>query len=340
MKYRFEIGSQSDVGNKRTSNEDSYAAGPEIAVVADGMGGHSGGEIASALATRTLIDGMLAVGLGKANLRLFQQLVSVANDKIIDLSRSAPSLHGMGTTIVGLAFADIDGEMHVGMVNVGDSRIYCLSNGELAQQSVDHSLVEALVQQNRISREEARNHPQRNIVTKALGSATEVQADVFAKPAQHGDRYLLCSDGLNDEITDGKIASILQENKSVQIAANKLVQAAKSAGGRDNITVVVADVIDTSQQQTGQIASANSIEFGGSLKDQTNNADTVPVPIVRVPAGLDTPQPAQPNQDTSSNTASNTISAPNRLDVPQPKLAFSSDATSELPEGWFDDSDR
>ena len=171
-----------------------------------------------------------------------------ANSAIIRTSLEDPSKQGMGTTVTALSFivdsAKDNTPFALGLVNVGDSRAYVMRNQRLRQVSKDHSLVQDLVDNGQISKEEARHHPRRNIVTRALGIEPDVRVDSTQLPLIKGDRYLLCSDGLVDEVGDESIARILQEHKEPQEAADALVKAANDNGGRDNITVVVADVLD------------------------------------------------------------------------------------------------
>jgi protein phosphatase len=227
-------GAETSKGRVRELNQDRPLLNRWVAGVADGMGGHRAGEIAAQLAAAQLIDidGPLdAEGLVAA--------IRAANDRILEEGRD-PNLRGMGTTLVVLTLV---GDEAV-VANVGDSRAYGLFDGSLEQLTEDHSLVEDLVRQGQLSPEEARSHPQRNIVTRALGIGFDVDVDVFRRPARVGDRYLLCSDGLFNEVEAERIAAELRRWDDPNDAARELVRLANEAGARDNVTCVVVDVAD------------------------------------------------------------------------------------------------
>lgn len=235
---RFEIGAATHVGRVRTMNEDSYAVTEQVFAVADGMGGHLAGEVASAMAAQAMrrLEGHISTE-DVAN------AVIAANHAILDLSRNDASHHGMGTTLTGMAVVRAGDEDRLAVVNVGDSRTYRLRAGRLHQISVDHSYVQELVNAGHITAAEARVHPQRNIVTRALGIETAVGIDIWTLPLVKGDRFLACSDGLVDEILDETICDVLCDFPEPQAAAEELVRLANEHGGRDNTTVVVVDVV-------------------------------------------------------------------------------------------------
>lgn len=224
------------VGQVRKTNQDRALFSPPLGAVADGMGGHRGGEQAAAIT----IDTFRQVSDPMTRDRLLET-VRAANKAVYD-EGERPELRGMGTTVVAAVLQPE--ERRLTMVNVGDSRGYRFRDGELEQITVDHSLVEELVQQGRISAEDAWSHPQRNIVTRALGLAAEVEIDVFELDAAHGDRLLLCSDGLSNEVSVEAISERLRDVVDPELAAQELVELALAGGGRDNISVVVLDVID------------------------------------------------------------------------------------------------
>ena len=229
-------GHATNVGRVRKVNQDAVWANGSLFIVADGMGGHQGGEQAAAI-TIEIMGGLT----GPLSRERLLDTVRLANRMVFDESER-PELRGMGTTIVAAALhAD---EPRITMVNVGDSRGYRLRDGELRQVTVDHSFVEELIRQGRISEEDARSHPQRNIVTRALGLNSEIDIDVFDLDARHGDRLLLCSDGLFNEVAVDVIADQLRDIPDAELAAQVLVELAREGGGRDNISVVVLDVID------------------------------------------------------------------------------------------------
>ena len=236
-------GAATHVGMLRQQNEDAFIAQDDLFVVADGMGGHNAGEVASALA----IDSMkrAAVG-GFSSQESVVAGVNAANAAIHAASGGQSDQRGMGTTLAAVIPLPAHGDEPQRMVvtNVGDSRVYLCRAGELKQVSVDHSYVQELLSEGLVTAEEARVHPRRNIVTRALGIEGDVNADVWVVPMLVGDRYVVCSDGLVDEVDDAELAGIVGGNHSAQTVAQQLVDAANSNGGRDNITVVVVDVAD------------------------------------------------------------------------------------------------
>ncbi len=255
------------VGVTRQVNQDSYATAPGLAVVADGMGGHRGGEVASAIAAKEMISRFdapeldaLVTGVGHANRR------------ILDEAAADPKLHGMGTTVVALGLIDVADGVALGAINVGDSRMYRLTGNVLEQLTEDHSLVEALVREGRITAAEAKVHPQRNIVTRALGVIEHVEVDSFHFVPKIGDRYLLCSDGLFNEVDANTIATILATEADPEAATQKLIAAANEGGGRDNITTVIADVVaaeDASMPSKAQaLASLAVVDEGDPTNEQ------------------------------------------------------------------------
>ncbi|MGF1596636.1 MAG: Stp1/IreP family PP2C-type Ser/Thr phosphatase [Acidimicrobiales bacterium] len=224
------------VGNVRENNQDRAHFAGYVAVVADGMGGHQGGEMAASIAISEFTDIYDPIGPGG-----LVELVEEANRAVFEKAAD-PELRGMGTTLVAMTLRP--GEEKVSVVNVGDSRAYYLNEDELEQITLDHSLVEDLVRQNRLSPEEALTHPQRNILTRALGIASDVEVDKFLRSTKVGDRFLLCSDGLFNEVTEEEIARILAVTEEPNEAADALVAAALQGPGRDNITVAVVDVVE------------------------------------------------------------------------------------------------
>jgi len=227
------------VGNVRDNNQDRAFFGGLLAAVADGMGGHQGGEMAATIAISRFIEVKEPVIDGG-----LVQLVEDANRAVFEQA-SDPDLRGMGTTLVAMALMTDSGMAHV--VNVGDSRTYYVQDGAFAQLTIDHSLVEDLVRQKRLTPKEAENHPQRNILTRALGIAPHVEVDRFKLPVKVGTRFLLCSDGLFNEVSEQDIHNMLVEIAEPNEAADSLVAAALASEGRDNITVAVVDVVDAGQ---------------------------------------------------------------------------------------------
>jgi protein phosphatase len=238
MKLKW--GASTDVGMVRQQNEDSYLAEENLYVVADGMGGHNAGEVASALAVTTLKAGARS---GIDTVERFRELVQQANTAIYTASLDDSTQSGMGTTLTALSIVAGE-EPRVLVANVGDARTYMWRNGALTRLSVDHSYVQELVNEGIITPEEARVHPRRNIVTRALGIDRSVVVDVFSHLVRTGDRIVLCSDGLVDEVSDADIAVVLGQHSDPQDTAEALVMVANTAGGRDNTTVIVVDVLD------------------------------------------------------------------------------------------------
>jgi PPM family protein phosphatase len=234
-------GAATGTGAVRAHNEDAFLAEPPLFAVADGMGGHQGGEIASRIAIDTLRA--LAARPAITPSAVLRQ-IQAANTAIRGQARVDPTRPGMGTTVVGLALVR-HGEASFWLAfNVGDSRLYRLSGGGLTQVSVDHSYVQELVLAGLIGPEEARSHPERAVITRALGSYDEVDPDFWVFPATAGTRFLLCSDGLSGELEDAVIGELLLGEADPGAVAELLVRRANDAGGRDNITVVVVDVVE------------------------------------------------------------------------------------------------
>jgi protein phosphatase len=242
-------GVATDTGNVRPQNEDAYVASDQLFAVADGMGGHNAGEVASALATTLLLERAVGQTLTP---EWFVEAITSINRTIHESAAESTERRGMGTTICALALVNPQGEttepQQVALANVGDSRIYLARAGTFRQLSVDHSYVQELVTEGLITEEEARVHPRRNIVTRALGIDDRVSVDSWLIPLFAGDRFILCSDGLVDEVPTADIAAIVAEQREPQIIADALVALAKRNGGRDNITVVVVDAIGDSPQ--------------------------------------------------------------------------------------------
>lgn len=239
---QFAHGAATDVGQLRQVNQDSILEADGLFAVADGMGGHRGGEVASEVA----IDALRARFVARTTDALVDA-VQDANEAVVTRASTDSDLKGMGTTLCALARVQLDdGEECLAIVNVGDSRAYLLKAGEteLVQISEDHSLVATLERGGQLTREEAAVHPQRNILTRALGIDQRVLVDSFQLLPVRGDRYLLCSDGLFNEVDEATIGQILHDATDLGAAAQKLVDLANEGGGRDNISVVIVEVID------------------------------------------------------------------------------------------------
>lgn len=239
-------GVATDTGNLRRQNEDAYVATNRLIAVADGMGGHNAGEVASSMAVSMLLQHSERTFSSVSEL---VELISDINSAIHHEAKSTNGQRGMGTTLTAAALVADSEVPHVLVANVGDSRTYLLRDGELRQITVDHSYVQELVHEGVLTPEEARQHPRRNIVTRALGIDSRVEVDSWTIPLMPNDRFLLCSDGLVDEVLVVDVTKTLKQTTDPQKAANALVEMAKNSGGRDNITVVVLDVVDVDSDE-------------------------------------------------------------------------------------------
>ncbi len=234
----------SDVGCVRELNEDCFCIhgfddGRErgFCILADGMGGHNAGEVASQTTVRIIAEELtklLDSDLGSEIPSKLLEAVERANDKVYNMSVNNSIHNGMGTTVVAVFI--LDGAAYI--ANIGDSRAYAIREDELLQITTDHSIVEELVQRGTITREEARRHPQKNIITRAVGTDSVVRADVFEYNYSQGDTLLLCSDGLCTMVEDSEIFNIMTQEKNSEDMVCKLVDTAKKNGGVDNITVI------------------------------------------------------------------------------------------------------
>lgn len=252
-------GAATDVGRVRTHNEDSGLAEGGLFLVADGMGGHAAGEVASGIAVDTMRE---LVGRHDLTAEAVGEQIGLANRRILDEMAADPDKQGMGTTVSGIALVVTGGTDHWAVFNVGDSRVYRLIDGALMAMTVDHSEVRELVDAGVITAEEARTHPKRNVVTRSLGTTYAATPDVRVVPPHAGERFLVCSDGLTGELTDDQVRDLLVRHADPQRAAEALVRAAVEAGGRDNVTVVVVDLgeagADSSQTVTSPRAHVDT----------------------------------------------------------------------------------
>jgi protein phosphatase len=252
---------RSDVGLVRSNNQDSAYAGPHLLVVADGMGGHAGGDVASSVAIAALapLDGE-SHGPDDA-LDELERALEEAREEIITRSETNPELAGMGTTVTAILRAG----NKLAMVHLGDSRGYLLRDGVLTQVTTDHTFVQHLVNTGKITPEEAEHHPQRSVVMRVLGDFdVDIAPDLSVREARPGDRWLLCSDGLSGFVSGETIARTLHELTDVDTCAERLVQLALRAGGGDNVTVVVADVLELDQVRDGAGPTTNAVVVGSA----------------------------------------------------------------------------
>jgi len=246
---------RTDTGRQRNANEDSLFVEAPLFVVADGMGGAQAGEVASRAAAESFAQNLPAAPPE----RLLEETITGANRTIHELARKDPSLAGMGTTTTA-ALVDLDSE-EVAIGHVGDSRAYRLRGGRFEQLTRDHSLVEEMRRKGQLTDAQAEDHPQRSIITRALGPEPEVDVDLQTVPAQAGDVFLICSDGLTTMLDDEKIAHILSRATSLDSAVRALVDEANRAGGRDNITVVLFRL----EEAEGAATEASSAREGATL---------------------------------------------------------------------------
>ena len=238
---RYAAAALTDRGRKRPSNEDAFGYSVEdgVYVVCDGMGGAAAGEIASSIAVDEVLRLLCSRDREAGIPALAQVTVAAANQAIFSRAQRNPKLSGMGTTLVALLVE----ESHVFVLNVGDSRCYRLRANRLEQLTVDHSLVDEQVRLGRMSRSEALRSPLRNVITRALGTQIQVTPDLFQVEAQPGDLFLLCSDGLSRELSDKQIESHLAGNVPLADRCSRLIEAAKKAGGHDNITAILVHAV-------------------------------------------------------------------------------------------------
>jgi PPM family protein phosphatase len=257
---------RSDVGLVRSNNEDSVYAGARLLALADGMGGHAAGEVASQLVIAALahLDDDEPGGDLLANL---EAAVRTGNSAIAAQVEMEPDLEGMGTTLTAILFAG----NRLGLVHIGDSRGYLLRDGELAQITKDDTFVQTLVDEGRITREEAHSHPQRSLIMRAL-TGHEVEPTLTMREVRIGDRYLLCSDGLSDPVTDETILEALKI-PDVEDSADRLIELALRGGGPDNVTVVVADVVDYDYGPTQPII-AGAVSGDSDVHDHLTRPNT------------------------------------------------------------------
>lgn len=241
MQLALRFAASSDVGlGPKSRNEDSGYAGPHLLVLADGMGGHAAGDVASSMVVSYLAPlDEEALNAEQALRRLGEALTS-ANSSLGEAMSENPALDGMGTTTIAMVQAD----NKLAMAHIGDSRAYLMRQGELTQITKDHSFVQQLVDSGRITREEAGRHPQRSLVTRVMTGSPEDEPDLSIRELLPGDRYLLCSDGLSDYVSVDVIEEILATEATPEAAARKCVEVALKASTRDNVTVIVADAVD------------------------------------------------------------------------------------------------
>ncbi|WP_344554278.1 Stp1/IreP family PP2C-type Ser/Thr phosphatase, partial [Pseudokineococcus marinus] len=285
MATALRYAARSDVGLVRSSNQDSAYVGPHLLVVADGMGGHAGGDVASSIAVAEL-SRLEGESHGADALGHLEEAVRRASARLSERVREEPALAGMGTTVTAL----LRSGDRLALAHIGDSRAYVLRDGELAQVTHDHTFVQHLVDEGRITAEEAEHHPQRSVLLRVLGDIDSSQElDTSVREARTGDRWLLCSDGLSGMVGHATLREALTGVPDVGECADLLVQLALRGGGSDNVTVVVADVVDvgTAPPDHTAVVGAAAAEHARPTGDATSPAARGAAPGGPAPAGDD-----------------------------------------------------
>ncbi|HYM53878.1 MAG TPA: Stp1/IreP family PP2C-type Ser/Thr phosphatase [Solirubrobacteraceae bacterium] len=272
-----------DTGRQRRANEDSLLARAPLFVVADGMGGAQAGEVASQIAVESFQPGLQ--GASQPELEL-AALAQAANARIHELSHSNAEQAGMGTTLTAVYV----GEQEVAIAHVGDSRAYCLRDGELLRLTDDHSLVDELLRQGRLTPEEAIEHPQRSVITRALGPEGTVEVDTRSFRARAGDVYLLCSDGLTTMLPEERILALLLARPRLRDAGEALIAAANEAGGRDNITVLLVRLEDVLAAQAPAQAQETMVGAPAVTPPEHGQATATGAPALTPPSAVRRPR--------------------------------------------------
>ena len=281
------IGHGTDTGKRRRRNEDEYVVEPPLFAIADGMGGAQAGELASSLAAGAVRDDETVSGSGE---RRVTELIQEANRRVYQRSSQDASASGMGTTMT-VALVE-DGAVVFG--HVGDSRAYLIRDGRLEQLTEDHSLVAELVRSGKLSPEEAETHPQRSVITRALGTDPDVDVDTFSIPTHPGDLFMLCSDGLTAMVEDEAILEAVERNRGdLQTAVKALIRAANKGGGEDNITVVFFEIGEGPGEPLEETAQYPVLAGNGEVDEDTiDELDRVPAvdSVVLTPGQAEQPQ--------------------------------------------------
>jgi PPM family protein phosphatase len=285
MPFAFHYAARSDVGMVRSNNEDSGYAGPHLLAMADGMGGHAGGDVASSTVIGALVrlDGEALGGRDVSSALL--ERIKHANTEIGDQAHADPDLEGMGTTLIALLRA---GDKIV-LAHIGDSRAFMVRGGVVTQITKDHSFVQNLVDEGRITPEEAQSHPQRSLVTRVLTGAHEDEPDLVVRQGRIGDRYLIASDGLTDYVARDTISQVLTDTVDPAQTADRLVALALRAGAPDNVTVVVGDLVDigSAPPTQPQVVGAAAVRETGTRPMPTTPAAKAAALTAQATGGAD-----------------------------------------------------
>jgi serine/threonine protein phosphatase PrpC len=292
--------SLTDPGRRRRRNEDAFVVDPPLFVVADGMGGAQAGEVAARIAAAAFREYHEADQLA-AEQRI-EAIIQEANRRIHERARADLEVSGMGTTVT----AALVGSADVSIGHVGDSRAYRIRDGDLEQLTQDHTLVADLVRSGRLTAEEADTHPQRSVITRALGTDAEVDVDTFAVDARAGDVFLICSDGLTGMLTDEEILRVVRETDGLDEAVKELVKQANRRGGEDNVTVILFALAEgeAALEETARIATNGHAEVE-DLEDTLTGleAPNQEQTVIREPTGWDSPAPeAAPEPEAPPRT--------------------------------------
>ena len=319
MTVTLRYAARSDVGLVRSNNQDSAYAGPNLLVVADGMGGHAGGDVASALTIAALIGLDRPDHSSDQSMSELEHTIDRARQDLVDATTADPNLAGMGTTVTAL----LKSGNTLAMAHLGDSRAYLLRDGVLAQVTVDHTFVQHLVDTGRITPDEAESHPQRNVVMRVLGDFDlDLTPDLSIREAVPGDRWMLCSDGLSGFVPDEEITAVLVSIASPQEAVEQLVSMSMHAGSTDNITVVVADVVDDASAATTMATVVPEVVGSAALAGVTATGGSIS------PASLDG---SDIDGDTVTGFSRDTVPVGGRTTAPQGAVNVLPEATA--PDG-------
>ena len=292
MSTALRYAARSDVGLVRSNNQDSAYAGSHLLVVADGMGGHAGGDVASSVAIGRLarLDSETPASDIVATL---EESVLEANQEILRRARDEPQLRGLGTTITALLRA----EGKFALAHIGDSRAYLLREEETVQVTKDHTFVQRLLDEGRLTEEEAERHPQRSVLMRVLGDVdADPELDLSLRPAHTGDRWMLCSDGLSGLVSLDTIDATLKDIEDPGECADALVQLALKGGGPDNITCIVADVVDLEELARGEEAPSTTPQIVGSAARNRHQPTAASGPAAKA-AALTREEPEVPYED-------------------------------------------
>lgn len=283
MDIELTSGAATHVGLIRKVNEDRYVARSPVFVVADGMGGHDRGDVASTMLAAAFEE---IAGAGPIDMDVVADLVRTSHQAIREAGHDSPLDREMGTTLVGALIVTNGAEESWLIVNIGDSRAYRYFDGRLTQLSTDHSVVQELIDSGVVSASAAHRHPDRHIITRAVGVHTDLVPDFFLRPPEVGERLLLCSDGVHDELSDTELAAILAHEVGPQEVADLVVAAVLDRGARDNLTVVVIDTVDlrepaivAAQERTGpvpevQVPTATTAAAGAGPRRRRGTTDS------------------------------------------------------------------